>query len=455
MSPTVKKPSASCELVGLGLVALVLEVARAHLHPDGAGLARRALRLPSSSVIFNSAIGHTPPDRARILQPLVGRRDRAAAFGRRVVLPDHRAPPVEHLALHVDRARRGGVDRPPHRRDVVAVPHLVGELQHADELRRHHVRVRAAVALDEPQRLFGIPLVHAHDGVLHVQRVAGEGRDRGVVVGRRGEMDVALVGNDAEQAEQEREQLRAHVGVEIVERASRPWAFRSCPTCSASPRRSSGRRASWSVAGRPRRRTTRSRGTVPCASRFSAAMPASSAAALTTDGVALVADEDLGVGVLEDVRDLGGRQAVVDRHVVEAGLERGQVHVHRIGAVRQDGGDGVAPLHAERAQRVHHLVGARARRRRRARCRRGRRSRRTRDLPARTSKSPCALPLGAENSLPAWSAGHGRVEHVPASGCKARVLTGSGAGTCSTLPPVTEILDITTKHCTVERDGPS
>src|SRR6476661_6786100 len=28
------------------------------------------------------------------------------------------------------------------------------------------------------------------------------------------------------------------------------------------------------------------------------------------------------------------------------------------------------------------------------------------------------------------------------------------AGTCSTLPAVTEILDITTKHCTVERDGP-
>src|ERR1043166_6261653 len=27
------------------------------------------------------------------------------------------------------------------------------------------------------------------------------------------------------------------------------------------------------------------------------------------------------------------------------------------------------------------------------------------------------------------------------------------SGTCSTLRPVTEILDMTTKHCTVERDG--
>ena len=75
-------------------------------------------------------------------------------------------------------------------------------------------------------------------------------------------------------------------------------------------------------------------------------------------GEALVADERLRVGVLEDVRDLGRRQPVVDRHVVQAGLQRGEVDVHRVRAVRQHRRDRVAPLQAERAQRVHDLVGA-------------------------------------------------------------------------------------------------
>ena len=268
MSPTVKKPSASCDFVGLLLVALVLEVAGAHLHPHGAGLAHaHALAV----VVGDLQLRDRPhaPDRAGVLQPLVGRRDRAAAFGRRVVLPDHRAPPVEHLALHVDRARRGRVDRPLHRRHVVLLLHLVGELQHADELRRDHVRVRALVALDQPQRLFGIPLVHAHDGVLHVQRVARERRDRGVVVGRRAEVHVAVAQRDAEQAEQEREQLGAHVGIEIGERALHALRL------AGRARRVVHRRAGGAVVGQRRglarrrpRRTGGSPGTVPCASRF-------------------------------------------------------------------------------------------------------------------------------------------------------------------------------------------
>ena len=75
-------------------------------------------------------------------------------------------------------------------------------------------------------------------------------------------------------------------------------------------------------------------------------------------GVTLVADEHLRVGVLEDVRDLRRREAVVDRHVVEAGLQRGQVHVHRVRAVGEHRGNRVAPLHPERPQGVNHLVGA-------------------------------------------------------------------------------------------------
>ena len=281
MSPTVKNPSASCDSSVFALSPLYSKSpAPIFIHTVPGSPAGTAL--PSSSVIFSSDDRPRAPDRAGVLQPLVGRRDRAAAFGGPVVLPDHRAPPVEHLALHVDRAGRRGVDRPPHRRHVVLALHVVGQLQHAMELRRHHVRVRAPVALDEPQRLLGVPLVHAHDRVLHVQRVARERRDRGVVVRRRAEVHVAVAGRDAEQAEKNVNSSALTSGSMSSSGASRPWACRSCPTCSASPRRWRGRRAASSAAGRPRRRTTRKPGTCRARGALSAGMPASSAAAATT-----------------------------------------------------------------------------------------------------------------------------------------------------------------------------
>ena len=73
-----------------------------------------------------------------------------------------------------------------------------------------------------------------------------------------------------------------------------------------------------------------------------AGMSASSAAAATSCREALVADERLRLGVLEDVRDLGRAEPVVDRHVVEAGLERGEVDGERVRAVGQHRRDGVA-----------------------------------------------------------------------------------------------------------------
>ena len=172
-------------------------------------------------VVDDLELGDRPDaaDGAGVLQPVLGRRGRAAALGRAVVLPDHRAPPVEHLALHVDRARRRGVDRPPHRRHVVLRLHVVGELQHPVELRRHHVRVRAAVPLDLRQRLLRVPLVHEDDRVARVQRVARERRDRGVVVRRRAEVHVVVPRLDAEQAEERGEQLGRDVGVEAGELA--------------------------------------------------------------------------------------------------------------------------------------------------------------------------------------------------------------------------------------------
>ncbi len=59
-------------------------------------------------------------DRAGVRQPLLGVAvHEAVALGAGVVLVDDRAPPLDHLLLHRDRARRGGVDDGLQRRQVV------------------------------------------------------------------------------------------------------------------------------------------------------------------------------------------------------------------------------------------------------------------------------------------------------------------------------------------------
>ena len=59
--------------------------------------------------------------------------------------PDHSI--ICRLTSH--RARRGGVDDRLQRREVEAAALLLGQLEHPDEHRRHHLRVGDAVALDE------------------------------------------------------------------------------------------------------------------------------------------------------------------------------------------------------------------------------------------------------------------------------------------------------------------
>src|SRR6478752_5518653 len=204
-------------VVGLGLVALVLEVAGGHLHPHGAGRPRLALL----TVVVDDLERRVRPDRADgagELQPLGRGGERATTLGRAVVLDDRFAPPVDHLALHVDRTRRCRMDRVRHRRDVVLRAHVVRQLQHAVELRRHHVRVGAAVLLDQRERLLRVPLVHVDDGVPGLERVPRERGDRGVVVRRRREVHVPVTRSDAEEQQEHREELGRRVGVEPGER---------------------------------------------------------------------------------------------------------------------------------------------------------------------------------------------------------------------------------------------
>ena len=108
------------------------------------------------------------PDRARLLQPAVRLGDGGRALHAAVRLPDHRAPPVHHLLLHLERTGRGGVDDDLEARDVVPVLDLLGQAEEADELGRHHVGRRDPVPLDGGQGLLGVELAQDRDGLADV-----------------------------------------------------------------------------------------------------------------------------------------------------------------------------------------------------------------------------------------------------------------------------------------------
>ena len=65
-------------------------------------------------------------------------------------------------------------------------------------------------------------------------------------------------------------------------------------------------------------------------------------------GEPLVGDEHLRLGVLDDVGDLGPDEVGVDRDEVEAGLQRGEVELEHLHAVREHHRHRVARLEARR-----------------------------------------------------------------------------------------------------------
>src|SRR5215469_3726898 len=185
--------------LGLGLVAVVLELHQAHLHVDRA---RGTGRLGVAVFVGDQQFARRPgqPDGARMCQPVLRGGDRAATLGRRVVLPDAGTPPVEHLLLDADGAGRGGMDQPAHRRQVVLRLRFVWQGQHALEMRRHHVRAGAPVAFGQRQRGLGVEALHADQRVTQVQRRAAERRHGSVVVRRAHQVRVGLAVDDAEHA---------------------------------------------------------------------------------------------------------------------------------------------------------------------------------------------------------------------------------------------------------------
>ena len=118
---------------------------------------------------------------------------RAGSLGGCVVLVDDRTPPLDHLALGLDRARRGRVQHDLLRRQVVFGAYFVGQLEHAHEHRRHPLRVRHAVLLDAGECAFGIEVLHHDHGPAEAHRAHRIEERRRVIQRRRGKVDGVAV----------------------------------------------------------------------------------------------------------------------------------------------------------------------------------------------------------------------------------------------------------------------
>ena len=172
--------------LGLGLVAVVLELPerrrpQPHL-PHRVGWERVGVFVAHDHLLRRRGLA----DRPRLREPGVRVHDRARALGRRVVLPHDRAEPLDEPLLDRHRAGRGAMDDCEERRRVVLLAHVVGERQEPVEHRRHHVRVRDSVRLDELEAFALVPPLHEHDGRAPVQHDRERKCERRGVVQRSG-----------------------------------------------------------------------------------------------------------------------------------------------------------------------------------------------------------------------------------------------------------------------------
>ena len=202
--------------------------------------------------------GSTLPTVPGLLQPLLRADERARAFGRRVVLPHDRAEPLDQPLLHVDRTRRGAVeDEDAATTCRSASLHVVGQRQQPVEHRRHHVRVRDAVLLDERAASPPRPSRPSARSARPSRRAPTSENASGAAwySGPVHRCTCAAASYCVSSATS---------SVARADRAdgARPSAGRSCPTCRASCRRASGRRGRR----RPRAASTSSQRSKPAMS---------------------------------------------------------------------------------------------------------------------------------------------------------------------------------------------
>ena len=159
-------------------VADVAEVGKAGL--VDVDQARRAAGQRAALFVADLELHAVEPlaGRARLAQRLLaGQQRHVAQLAGSVALVDHRAPPVDHRALHLGRARAARAGHEAHRAQVVLRPHLGRQRQHAHVHGGHQVGMRQPVLLDQLQRAFGV------EARLDVQRAAFQRQAQGVAVG--------------------------------------------------------------------------------------------------------------------------------------------------------------------------------------------------------------------------------------------------------------------------------
>jgi len=128
-------------------------------------------------VVEHFHVGTHPrtPDGTGMREPLLRTRQRATTLRRAVELVDHGTEPREQALLELDRARRGGVYHLPQRRHVVLGAHVFRQCHQPVQLGGHHGDVGDAVRVDQPERAFGVPLLHEHDRVLEGGEIVERG----------------------------------------------------------------------------------------------------------------------------------------------------------------------------------------------------------------------------------------------------------------------------------------
>ena len=147
--------------------------------------------------------GCAPRHRATACRPSPGRSRHSAAVIR--VTPPSLAPyislisvvrqHVEDASLHVDRARRAGLDEQPQRGQVVRRSHVVRHLEDPDQMRRGQERCGDAVPVDGGEELARVPRRQRDDGAAEPDRREAVATRTGVVA-RTGQ-PVDVVGREA------------------------------------------------------------------------------------------------------------------------------------------------------------------------------------------------------------------------------------------------------------------
>ena len=161
----------------------------------------------------------------------------AVALGAGVVLVDDRPEPVDHLRLHLGRARRGGVHDDLERRQVVArrAPPSGSLSMRMNIVGTTWLKVTWCSS-HEREVLLRVEVLHHDDGAAEPVRGAAEAQRRGVVQRARGRGRRV----DSSAPNRQLRQPGDAVGA-LAERCvraaapSRPWAGRWCRSCRACP----------------------------------------------------------------------------------------------------------------------------------------------------------------------------------------------------------------------------